>query len=122
LLRLTLGGTAVLQGLLYLLSVRVPLSILLGSALCASGVAILAGFLTPVAGVLVTFICSGMTFSWLPVPRPNLIDTRLSAFLAAGVAAALVFLGPGAFSVDARLFGRREIVIPPKPPAVLPEA
>ncbi len=25
---------------------------------------------------------------------------------------ALVFLGPGAFSLDARLFGRREIIIP----------
>ena len=29
------------------------------------------------------------------------------------MAAAIVFLGPGAFSVDARLFGRREIIIPP---------
>jgi hypothetical protein len=26
---------------------------------------------------------------------------------------AVVFLGPGAFSLDARLFGRREIIIPP---------
>jgi hypothetical protein len=28
------------------------------------------------------------------------------------MSAAQVLLGPGAFSVDARLFGRREIVIP----------
>jgi hypothetical protein len=26
---------------------------------------------------------------------------------------ALILIGPGAFSVDARLFGRREIIIPP---------
>jgi hypothetical protein len=25
----------------------------------------------------------------------------------------LILLGPGAFSVDARLFGRRKIIIPP---------
>jgi predicted exporter len=29
----------------------------------------------------------------------------------AGIAVALALLGPGAYSVDARLFGRREIVI-----------
>jgi hypothetical protein len=28
---------------------------------------------------------------------------------------AVIVLGPGAFSVDARLFGRREIIIPPMP-------
>jgi len=27
-------------------------------------------------------------------------------------AAAITFLGPGAYSLDARLFGRREIVLP----------
>jgi hypothetical protein len=31
---------------------------------------------------------------------------------------AIVFLGPGAFSLDAYLFGRRELIIPPssRPP------
>ena len=31
----------------------------------------------------------------------------------ATLAVAIVFLGPGAFSVDARIFGRRQIRIPP---------
>jgi uncharacterized membrane protein YphA (DoxX/SURF4 family) len=35
-----------------------------------------------------------------------------AAFNLAAIAAALVLLGPGAFSLDARLFGRREIIIP----------
>jgi hypothetical protein len=34
------------------------------------------------------------------------------AFNLASISAALVLLGPGAFSLDARLFGRREIIIP----------
>ena len=49
-----------------------------------------------------------------PVPVPNLFDEKLSAILAAIIAVAIVFLGPGAFSLDARLFGRREIIIPPR--------
>jgi hypothetical protein len=36
----------------------------------------------------------------------------LTAFNLAAISAALVLLGPVAFSLDARLFGRREIVIP----------
>jgi hypothetical protein len=36
----------------------------------------------------------------------------LAAFNLAAMSAALVLLGPGAFSLDARLFGRREIIIP----------
>jgi hypothetical protein len=51
----------------------------------------------------------------LPPPTPNLFDARLSAILAAIMAAAIVFLGPGAFSLDARMFGRREIIIPQAP-------
>jgi uncharacterized membrane protein YphA (DoxX/SURF4 family) len=38
--------------------------------------------------------------------------SALAAFNLAAMSAALVLLGPGAFSLDARLFGRREIIIP----------
>jgi len=38
--------------------------------------------------------------------------SALAAFNLAAISAALVLLGPGAFSLDARLFGRREIIIP----------
>jgi uncharacterized membrane protein YphA (DoxX/SURF4 family) len=38
--------------------------------------------------------------------------SALAAFNLAATSAALVLLGPGAFSLDARLFGRREIIIP----------
>lgn len=78
-----------------------------------AGVALLAGCFTPVAGTLTTFIAGSMAASLLPLPTPNLMESRLTAILTACVAAALVFLGPGALSLDARLFGRREIIIPP---------
>jgi hypothetical protein len=38
--------------------------------------------------------------------------SALAAFNLAAISAALVLVGPGAFSLDARLFGRREIIIP----------
>ena len=41
----------------------------------------------------------------------NHIST-LTAFNMAAISATLLLLGPGAFSLDARLFGRREIIIP----------
>jgi uncharacterized membrane protein YphA (DoxX/SURF4 family) len=79
----------------------------------ASGALLLSGFLTPVAGVLVGLGTLGITLGWLPAAAPNLFDALLPAVFAVIMSAAIVFLGPGAFSVDARLFGRREIIIPP---------
>jgi hypothetical protein len=38
-----------------------------------------------------------------------------TAFLFALIAIAVICLGPGAYSLDARLFGRREIIIPARP-------
>jgi uncharacterized membrane protein YphA (DoxX/SURF4 family) len=110
-----LGITAGTQGSFYLFGTGnpPPASILVGVLLMVSGAALLAGCLTPVAGALTAFIAGSMAASLLPLPTPNLMDSRLTAILAACVAAALIFLGPGALSLDARLFGRREIIIPP---------
>ena len=91
---------------------------LLGLVLISSGLALATGFLTPVAGLLVGLCSVGVTFSWFPAPSRDLRDFRLVAFGMIVAAAALALLGPGAFSLDGRLFGRREIVIPPstRPP------
>ena len=43
----------------------------------------------------------------------NRVDGLMSASLILN-AAALALLGPGAYSVDARLFGRRVVVVPPR--------
>jgi hypothetical protein len=86
-----------------------------GLIVIASGLSLLIGFLTPVAGVLTALATIGIARSWVPLATSNLFTTPLPAFLVVVIAAAITLLGPGAFSVDRRLFGRREIIIPHSP-------
>jgi putative oxidoreductase len=69
-----------------------------------AGLLLLAGLWTPIAGVLAAVIELWYTFS---EPGNALIHIML-ATLAIGVA----LMGPGAWSVDARLFGWKKIYIP----------
>jgi uncharacterized membrane protein YphA (DoxX/SURF4 family) len=91
---------------------------LLGLILITSGAALGVGFFTPFAALLVGLCFLGVALSWFPAPSWSLHDARLLAVGMIITAAALALLGPGAFSLDGRLFGRREIVIPPssRPP------
>jgi uncharacterized membrane protein YphA (DoxX/SURF4 family) len=70
------------------------------------------GFVTPAASVAATvgYLMAGVS-SFLMTGANNHIRT-LTDFNLAAISAALALLGPGAFSLDARLFGRREIIIP----------
>jgi uncharacterized membrane protein YphA (DoxX/SURF4 family) len=115
LLRGTIGLVALIQGAFCLTdsahsTVGLWLCGLLG---LAAGASLLAGFMTPIAGAIVALGVLGAGFSLLPTPSLNLLDAKLSAIFAGIMSAAIVVLGPGAFSLDARLFGRREIIIPP---------
>lgn len=78
----------------------------------AVGASLLLGFLTPIGSAIAGLGCAGSAFSWFHPPAPNLIEQGLCAILVVVVASAIVLLGPGALSIDARLFGRREIIIP----------
>jgi hypothetical protein len=51
-------------------------------------------------------------FSIVPIAAWSLFDGRPEILLRLALAVALIMLGPGAHSVDAYLFGRREIVFP----------
>jgi uncharacterized membrane protein YphA (DoxX/SURF4 family) len=83
----------------------------------ASSVSLLIGYLTPFSAVLVALTSLGTALSWFPAPNPNLFDTKLATALATVIAVAIICLGPGAFSLDGRLFGRREITIPTSSPS-----
>jgi uncharacterized membrane protein YphA (DoxX/SURF4 family) len=78
----------------------------------ASGALLLGGYLTRLAAVVAVGAGISTMCSWLAAPNVAFFDTRTTAALATVIAAAVVCLGPGAFSLDARLFGRREIIIP----------
>lgn len=114
LLRLAIGGTAFIQGVAYLgdRANSNPWAWMIGALAALCGVCLVVGFLTPVAGGLVGLVAAGIAFSWLPPAAPNLFNAILPTVLVIVIAAALVLLGPGALSIDARSFGRREIVIP----------
>jgi uncharacterized membrane protein YphA (DoxX/SURF4 family) len=112
LLRVALGGIALLLGTLELTvsTGRSPVVWMAASILLASGVGLIIGFMTPVASSLVGLCVLGILFTWIPAPPL----TSMVAILTVITALAIALLGPGAFSVDGHLFGRREIVIPPR--------
>lgn len=82
-------------------------------ALCGALVAI--GLLTPVVQVVVTIVQLTVLSDqlWAPVLHITMTVAWRPSILETVVAASLALLGPGAYSVDAYLFGRREINIPP---------
>ena len=69
-----------------------------------AGILLLVGLWTPVAGALVAIV-----EVWIALSHPG--DPWLPTMLAA-LGATLAMVGPGAWSIDARLFGRKHIDLP----------
>jgi uncharacterized membrane protein YphA (DoxX/SURF4 family) len=78
----------------HLLSILLPLL----------GLLMIFGLATTISGIL-SCVLQLLLFGWL-YPRTNSLSV-----IAAGLSLVLVLLGPGAYSLDARFFGRRRIAI-----------
>jgi putative oxidoreductase len=78
--------------------------LLLNLLATGAGLLLLAGLWTPIAGAMVALL-----ELWKALSQP--VDPWTHILLGT-VGAALAFIGPGAWSVDARLFGWKRIDIP----------
>jgi uncharacterized membrane protein YphA (DoxX/SURF4 family) len=109
--RVALGLIFIAQGRFYLIE-KDPIMWLLGAVSALLGCFLTIGFLTPVAGGL--GITGGLMI-WLaiiPDCSSALSHSNYSLFLMGVLILEVLLVGPGAYSIDARIFGRREIIIP----------
>lgn len=73
---------------------------------------LLIGFMTPIASLALASGYLGAGVSSFLSPDVVRHSSSFTALSLAAISGSLMLLGPGAISLDARLFGRREIVIP----------
>jgi uncharacterized membrane protein YphA (DoxX/SURF4 family) len=83
-----------------------------GALSIASGLTVLAGLFTTASAMI---FATTVAWFWFPVHADVLRLGVPAALMTIANAVAISLLGPGAFSIDARLFGPREIVLPREP-------
>ena len=66
---------------------------------------LLVGFMTPIVAIVMGLSAAALVLF-------SAFNSNQSALNIIVLTTAIALLGPGAFSIDARMFGRREILIP----------
>jgi hypothetical protein len=114
LLRLVVGGAASVQAWMLITSNHGAVSagvIGVASLAFVAGLALVIGFMTPIAGVLLSTGGLLLMVDASTAGHLSLFESGLARVEFIAISAALIPLGPGALSLDARLYGRREIEV-----------
>jgi uncharacterized membrane protein YphA (DoxX/SURF4 family) len=113
LLRLVVGGAASSQAWLLITADHgaVNTSIVLALLAFVTGFALIIGFMTPIASVLLAAGALLLTVDSGVLGRLPLFESGMARLEFLVMSTALISLGPGALSLDARLYGRREIEV-----------
>ena len=113
LLRSVIGSAAAWQGVLCLATKDAEATVrVVGGLGVLTGILLVAGFRTRLASFLIALAIAFISLHTFSLPTRELFDRLLLTLFAETMSTAVVFLGPGAFSIDARLYGRKEIIIP----------
>src|SRR6202051_3676273 len=111
-LRSVIGFTAACQGVLCLATKDAGATVrIVGGLAVLTGILLVTGFRTRLASFLIALGIALISLTF-PLPTRDLFDRLLPTLFAETMSMAVVFLGPGAFSIDAYLYGRKEIIIP----------
>jgi hypothetical protein len=113
-LRWIVGISASVEASFSIAVVHSPPYVALAAAFGLAGLALLPGVLTPFAGALLAAVGTSILLFENPASL-KLLDSHMALFEFIVMAATLSVLGPGAASVDARLYGRREVAIDNQP-------
>lgn len=113
LLRLVVGGTASSQAWLLITANHgaVNASVVVALLTFVTGLALVIGFMTPITTVLLSAGGLLLTVDSSIPGHLSLFESGLARLEFIAISAALISLGPGALSLDARLYGRREIEV-----------
>jgi uncharacterized membrane protein YphA (DoxX/SURF4 family) len=111
LLRLVVGGATTSQAWLVITANHgaANTSVVIALLAFVSGLALIIGFMTPIASLLLSAGGLLLTVDSSVTGHLLLFESGMARLEFIVMAVALIPLGPGALSLDARLYGRREV-------------